>query len=74
MLVRVEIFKTEVNQASEAASIVKVLSQHFPDYRVNFDLENCDGIMRVESHQQEINIEQIIHLLNRQGYSCTHLT
>jgi hypothetical protein len=76
MPIQVKIFKTDVNQAGEAASIVKALSQHFQDYRVNFDLGDCDGIMRVKSHQQEINIEQIIDLLNRRAYtySCTHLT
>jgi hypothetical protein len=70
----VEIFKTDVSQADDATALVKLLLQKFPHYIVNFDLEDCDLILRVESPHQEVDHQRIIHLLNTQGYNCTLLT
>jgi hypothetical protein len=74
MAIRVEVFKTNVSQSGEAAVIIDLLRRHFPYYRVNFDLEDCDLIMRVESPRQEINNRQIIQLLKTRGYNGTRLT
>lgn len=74
MNTQVEIFKTDVMQECEATALVSLLLQHWPHCRINFDLEDCDRILRIESAQQEINLPQIIHIMNRQGYTCTLLT
>ncbi len=70
----VEIFKTDVSHADDASMIVKLLLQKLPQYKVNFDLEDCDLILRVESLHQQVDHQRIIHLLNTQGYSCILLT
>lgn len=69
----VEIFKTDIGQVRVAAHIVQQLSQHFPDYRINFDLEDCDRILRIESRHTSIDSKQIIRLMAGLGYACTHL-
>ncbi|MEP7317706.1 MAG: hypothetical protein ABI921_03170 [Panacibacter sp.] len=48
--------------------ILQVLSHHFPLFKMNFDLDDCDRILRVEG----INIapEKIIKILNSSGYHC----
>jgi hypothetical protein len=74
MNTQVEIFKTDVKQECEAAALVSLLLQHLPYCRINFDLEDCDRILRIESAQQEINLPQVIHIMNKQGYRCTLLT
>jgi hypothetical protein len=74
MNTQVEIFKTDVMQECEAATLISLLLQHLPHCRINFDLEDCDRILRIESAQQEINLPQVIHIMNRQGYACTLLT
>ncbi|SEO68341.1 MULTISPECIES: hypothetical protein [unclassified Mucilaginibacter] len=74
MNTQVEIFKTDVVQECEAATLIRLLSQHLPHCRINFDLEDCDRILRIESAQQAINLPQVIHIMNRQGYACTLLT
>jgi len=74
MNTQVEIFKTDVTKECEAAVLISLLLQHLPHCDINFDLEDCDLILRIESAQQEINLPQVIHIMNRQGYTCTLLT
>lgn len=64
----VEIFKTSIEKQKHAIMILQVLSQQFPLFKMNFDLDDCDRILRVEG----INIapEKIIEVLNSSGYHC----
>ncbi len=56
----VEIFKTTVEEVSKANIIVGKLLQKFPTYRINFDLNDHDRILRVESYSDSIDIESIV--------------
>jgi hypothetical protein len=64
----VEVFKTNVKLKKQAAAIVKLLSQHFPVFKINFDLEDCDKILRVEGH--DVCAEKIKQLIHHYGYQC----
>ncbi len=64
----VEIFKTTVEQKHEAAILLAILSQQFPLYKISFDLEDCDRILRVEGKQ--LTIEKIIDILHMKGHEC----
>ena len=44
-----EIFKTNVRKVSEAKKLVILLLDHFPEAKINFDLKDCDNILRVEA-------------------------
>tara|TARA_R110002050_G_scaffold34230_1_gene86574 strand:+ start:14085 stop:14333 length:249 start_codon:yes stop_codon:yes gene_type:complete len=46
----VEIFKTNVNNQRLASMIISDLNQLYPEYRINFDLEDCDNILRIEDN------------------------
>ena len=72
MVTQIEIFKTDVQQASEAVKMAGLLMQQLPHCLINFDLDDCDRILRVESGEA-INIQQIIHLMTVQGYACKRL-
>lgn len=52
----------------QACSVIARLSQIYPDCKINFDLEDCDRILRVES-TQDIS-KQIIALLTADGFVC----
>ena len=45
----VEVFKTNIDDAVTAEKIVKKLQQFLPNADINFDLDDCDNILRVES-------------------------
>ncbi len=64
----VEVFKTNVQEAAKASELKQLLLERFPEYRVNFDLEDCDKILRVES--TEIKPESIVATLIDMGFFC----
>ena len=64
----VEVFKTNVEQKEMAEQLVSTLYLRFPLSKINFDLEDCDKILRIEGHQ--ICIQTIIELLNGRGFEC----
>ena len=64
----VEVFKTNVKSKAAARQLVTRLQLLFPDSRVNFDLEDCDRVLRIEG--RDICSKKTISLLNADGYSC----
>jgi len=67
----IEVFKTNVETASDANNIVSILLGHFPGSRINFDLQDCDKILRVEG--KSFSSMQIIALLKENGFYCSIL-
>lgn len=67
----IEVFKTNVETASDANSIVQMLIQHFPGSRINFDLQDCDKILRVEGNN--FCTETIIIFMKENGFHCSIL-
>ena len=64
----VEVFKTDVADALQSQLLEYVLSGEFSDYKVNFDLSDCDKILRIESNK--INVGKVLSIVNRLGYQC----
>jgi len=64
----VEIFRTNVSDASEANSIARNLLGHFPSCKITFDLDDCDRILRIEGRGCDINITSILEIVKGQHY------
>lgn len=64
----IEVFKTDVQQPGTANLLIAKLILLFPGSRVNFDLEDCDRVLRVEG--ENICREKIAQLLKSCGYFC----
>ncbi len=64
----VEVFKTNVAETHQAIRLTEILSSHFPLFRIDFDIEDCDRILRVEGHR--VLPDQIIAILDANGYHC----
>ena len=64
----IEVFKTNVQDSSEAEIIIKKLLEHFPEAKINFDLEDYDKILRIENNY--IKPENIIKILNSFFFKC----
>ncbi|WP_143097726.1 hypothetical protein [Chitinophaga sp. CF118] len=69
----VSIFETNVLHFKDAKAIISLLEMTFPHYRLNFDLSDCDHILRVESKGGNINIDEIEIAVKAMGYTCMHL-
>jgi len=64
----VEIFKTNVSDGVQAGLVLRLLEEQWPQYMANFDLEDCDRILRIES--DSVDHEKILSLMHLQGYLC----
>ena len=67
----VEVFKTNVQEFSQAQKLVALLRRHFPDSKINFDLDDCDKVLRVEGNN--LRIEKVMTLVIEKGFLCTVL-
>lgn len=64
----VEVFKTSVQKKSQSKLLLGMLSETFPSTRINFDLSDCDKVLRVEG--DEIMVLKIMILVKEYGYTC----
>lgn len=64
----VEVFKTNVQDKFQSALLVKAIQADFDEVEANFDLEDCDRILRVEG--RVIDAEAIITLLQKEGFEA----
>ncbi|MCF8253561.1 MAG: hypothetical protein K9H61_10335 [Bacteroidia bacterium] len=64
----VEVFITNVQEPQDSHKITQELLEHFPTYKINFDLEDRDKILRIEG--DNISIDTIISLLRKNDFQC----
>ncbi|MGN6508730.1 MAG: hypothetical protein ACTHLD_04645 [Chitinophaga sp.] len=64
----VEVFKTNVDRPLLAKLLVGLIDGELPGHRANFDLEDCDRILRVVCDGDDIRSARIIELLA--GFGC----
>ncbi len=64
----VEVFKTNVQKKAQSKMLVDILLEAFPSFKINFDLYDCDAVLRVEGN----NIEtlRIMILVKEHGFTC----
>ena len=58
----VSVYKTDVFTKTKARSIVQLLKTEVSECKINFDLEDCDKILRIEG--KKIDEKKIINFLN----------
>lgn len=69
----IEVFKTDVTDASDAAAILKHIHNRFVLYEANFDLGDCDHILRVKSILGEVENDLLIQILGEMGFTAVVL-
>jgi len=69
----VEVFKTNVETGEQAERLVNLIRENFPEYTVNFDLDDCDRILRVKS-SGFILANSLLNLLHNNGVDAAMLT
>ena len=67
----IAVFCTNVKAQRNADVLKNKLNAIYPHAIINFDLEDCDNILRVESNK--IITSQVISLLNKNGFDCVEL-
>ena len=63
----VEVFKTDVLEKDQAQRVLDQLHLKFRNFSANFDLDDCDKILRVESKNGKIKPTLLLMFLNESG-------
>ena len=63
----IEVFKTNVKDQEQAARLVAKIGETFAGYLANFDLDDCDKVLRVECKNGFIQPDIVIDLLRNSG-------
>ncbi len=66
----IEVFKTDVNSKHDACMLMNIICSTFPEYEVNFDLEDCDKVLRVKNTRGEIHSTYLTKLLKDLGFKA----
>lgn len=64
----VEVFKTNVTTQEDASMLLQEIGKVFENHKVNFDLDDCDRILRVHSLHCAIDSKEYISLLKSFGF------
>ena len=67
----ISVFKTSVSNESDIEILKPLLDTQLENSKWNFDLEDCDNILRIDS-LNEVG-EQTIKLLKDYGFECEEL-
>jgi len=63
----VEVFKTDVNTRRYANKLVNQIHKTFKQYSANFDLDDCDKILRIQCNEDVIKSGTLISFLQANG-------
>lgn len=66
----VEVFKTNVADVGYAKRIINEIHENFINYKANFDLDDCDRILRVECKTKFVDQASLISLVREFGYTA----
>jgi hypothetical protein len=66
----IEVFKTNVLHRDHANLLVAKIHERFGDYTANFDLDDCDRILRVKCTGDRIRPSVVIELLKNFGFDA----
>ena len=70
----IEVFKTNVKDREEAQMLLEQIHDRFIHYKANFDLDDCDRILRVASSNGHIQIDHLIDLVKGSGFHAEVLS
>lgn len=69
----VEIFRTNIQNNRDADKVICSLLTQYPTLKINFDLEDEENILRIETSSFEIETDWIINYMAELGYNCERI-
>ena len=70
----IEVFKTNVHSPVQAKGLVEAIHRAFPAWRANFDLDDCDRVLRVVPGAAPVHPGAVLRLLQAHGIEAEPLT
>ena len=69
----VEIFKTNVTNKRLANKVLKTLNESLPCHCFNFDMDDCDRILRAQTDGTPVQANKILQLVMEQAVEISLL-
>ena len=69
----IEVFRTNVSEKEHADKILYEIHTRNQDYVANFDLDDCDRILRIRALTGNVKSDPIIQLMQELGYEAVAL-
>lgn len=66
--IMVEVFRTNVTEKEQAELLIDKIQRAFADHKANFDLGDCDRILRVISSGGIVRSDFVIRILSDHGF------
>ncbi|MBU3024741.1 hypothetical protein Q4603_18755 [Zobellia galactanivorans] len=70
----IEVYKTNILKKKQVKGIKKQIKNKFPNYCVDFDIEDCDHILRIETFNEALDNDVIINIVQELGFDIDILT
>jgi len=70
----IEVFKTDVRAHAHATMLVEQIQEANGAYIANFDLQDCDHILRVKCLAGQVNSDKLVNLLKEFGFHAEVLS
>ena len=70
----IEVFKTYVQDSVQARIVKQLLLKQNPLLEINFDLDDCDKILRIKNIEDTVDISSVFKVLNETGIYVEVLT
>jgi hypothetical protein len=67
----IEIYKTNIDNEREIAIVLDLLRVQYHHAKINFDLDDCDRILRIKG--RNVCSLNVIKLLTENGFECSLL-
>ena len=64
----VEVFKTNIQKKAQSKMLLCRLYEAFPSFKINFDLSDCDKVLRVKG--DNVEALRIMILVKEYGFTC----
>lgn len=71
---KVEVFKTDVRAVEHARKIVREIQIRFSGCSANFDLDDCDHVLRVVSPSDPVAANAVVTLMKEFGFRAEVLS
>lgn len=65
----IEVFKTNVSNPQQADELIGLLHHLLPGSTINFDLEDCDRVLRID--HEIVDPVHVTRILAGRGFECS---
>jgi N12 class adenine-specific DNA methylase len=63
----IEVFKTTIENSKQANVVKQLLLMANPTLEINFDLDDCDRILRINNNEKTVDVSAVLKIFHEKG-------